>query len=443
MNRDELLDRIKSEVILREGEIREHEWRQIGLLTEAVASGISERDFFQLVQDVSRKVDSDLPRITSLGTKIKEAAERSNRQLTEEDLKQFVSEAERLQLPRTFVEKKWIPQIISTVPITVVEETPFEEIRPLSTTRPVRSAPSVQHNKPASRPVEIKPEQAGAIERGKPVPNTYGSSQPPIDQNFDQAYDLVQKATPKYTLDTLLGPVGVTLSNVDLWRNLLNKSLKWAGIFFGLVWKVLAFITVSAFNAILAFGRLLGRAEFWRATASLIRVAIVVGIGWWLWSWYSNKVSKAAPRPTNVATVISTKAPRHSKRHKKGKSHNVNYSLASTKAGAGIPAGSQPNVDGKGSLTKTNAPDSSLSVAQSNQSAATSKQYDTILDRVGQFGERPAAKNGKWGLWVNDRWFIQPEYDEIDVFKNNVATVRLNGQLFNIGRRGNQIREEE
>ncbi len=438
MNRDELLDRIKSEVILREGEIREHEWRQIGLLTEAVASGISERDFFQLVQDVSRKVDSDLPRITSLGTKIKEAAERSNRQLTEEDLKQFVSEAERLQLPRTFVEKKWIPQIVSTVPIAAVEEA-----RLVPDPQSSQQRKPVQREKPATNPVKTKSRQAGFIEKGQPISNEFENSQLFIDQNSKQLYTPVQEPALEHPVKSFLRPVGATLSNVDLWRRLLNTSLKWSGIFFGLVWKVLAFITVSAFNAILAFGRLLGRAEFWRATASLIRVAMVVGIGWWLWSWYSNKVSKAVPGPTNVATVISTKAPRHSKKHKKGKSHSVNYALASTKAGAGMPAGSQPNVDGKGSLTKTNAPDSSLSVAQSNQSAVTSRQYDSILDRVGQFGERPAAKNGKWGLWANDRWFIQPEYDEIDVFKNNVATVRLNGQLFNIGRRGNQIREED
>lgn len=70
------------------------------------------------------------------------------------------------------------------------------------------------------------------------------------------------------------------------------------------------------------------------------------------------------------------------------------------------------------------------------------RPYDTIKDEVGQFGEHAASKGDKWGLWLKGQWLIEPDYDEIDVFRNDKARVRLNAQRFDINQGNMQIREQ-
>ncbi len=68
---------------------------------------------------------------------------------------------------------------------------------------------------------------------------------------------------------------------------------------------------------------------------------------------------------------------------------------------------------------------------------------DKILSERGQYGEQAAQRNGKWGLWRNKTWMIQPIYDDISLFRDRRAVVTLAGQTFDIDYFGSRIRDSQ
>jgi hypothetical protein len=120
MTLEELRDRIKNEVVLYEGELADWQWRQKGLVAEANELGIS--DFTRLVNDISRQVNRDFGKILDLKKKIVTVALQRQNKLTETDINQFVTEAERVQLSRAFVTEQWIPAILDALPVSSTPE---------------------------------------------------------------------------------------------------------------------------------------------------------------------------------------------------------------------------------------------------------------------------------------------------------------------------------
>lgn len=116
MTLDELRERIKDEVVLHEGNVADYQWRQMGLTDEAAKLGVSGPDFGRLVNQVSLTVAPDLGRITEIKEDILKLARQRRKQLTDWDIRQFVDEAERAHLTRSFVVGTWIPTLLQQVP---------------------------------------------------------------------------------------------------------------------------------------------------------------------------------------------------------------------------------------------------------------------------------------------------------------------------------------
>jgi hypothetical protein len=72
-----------------------------------------------------------------------------------------------------------------------------------------------------------------------------------------------------------------------------------------------------------------------------------------------------------------------------------------------------------------------------------SASYNRILPERGQYGEQAAQKNGRWGLWRDGKWMIQPLYDDIGLFHDRRAAVTLDKQTFEIDYFGSRIREPD
>lgn len=116
MSIDELKERIKEEVVLREGDLFEWQWRQLGLVAEANELGIAEADFLTIVNEVSRAIHPFFGRISDLKVKITDLARIQRKKLTTAQVDQIVADAVRLQLPPDFVRDRWLPAILANVP---------------------------------------------------------------------------------------------------------------------------------------------------------------------------------------------------------------------------------------------------------------------------------------------------------------------------------------
>lgn len=131
MSLDELNERIKEEVVLREGDLFEWQWRQMGLVAEAEALGVPAGDFLGLVNNVSRAINPYFGRISDLKIKVADLARLQRKKLTDPQMGQIVADAERLQLPPDFVKSRWIPAILATIPEPVESPNPPVTVAPV------------------------------------------------------------------------------------------------------------------------------------------------------------------------------------------------------------------------------------------------------------------------------------------------------------------------
>lgn len=159
MSLDELKERIKEEVVLREGDLFEWQWRQLGLMAQAEESGVSAGEFLAMVNEVSRAVNPYFGRISDLKIKVTELARIGRKKLTDVQINQVVTEATRLQLLPGFVRERWIPAILAAVPEPVeppaAEPTPAPPVpAPLTEPAAVLPTPAVSAESTVS-PVRV------------------------------------------------------------------------------------------------------------------------------------------------------------------------------------------------------------------------------------------------------------------------------------------------
>ncbi|UHG89937.1 WG repeat-containing protein [Spirosoma oryzicola] len=145
MTLTELKERIKEEVVLHEGDLKEWQWRRNGLLTEAEQDGIASAEFMRLVNDVSYQVGGLFPRINSLKSTAETYARTDKKKLLPLHLEEIITEAERLTLSRSFVTDRWLPAILATIP-----DPPKSEPVTAPPPQPVPSAPSIPQATPTS-----------------------------------------------------------------------------------------------------------------------------------------------------------------------------------------------------------------------------------------------------------------------------------------------------
>ncbi len=149
MTLDELKERIKNEVVLREGDLFDWQWRQLGLVAEAEELGVPSGEFLALVNEVSRAINPYFGRISDLKIKVADLARLQRKQLTDAQIRQITDDAGRLQLQPDFVTEQWIPAILATVPEPT--ELPEEPVSPVQEVPPVVAA---------TVPVELPPTPA-------------------------------------------------------------------------------------------------------------------------------------------------------------------------------------------------------------------------------------------------------------------------------------------
>ncbi|QHV95766.1 WG repeat-containing protein [Spirosoma endbachense] len=143
MTLTELKERIKEEVVLHEGDLKEWQWRRNGLLTEAEQDGIPSAEFMRLVNDVSYQLGGLFPRINALKSTAETYARADKKQLLPLHLDELVAEAERLTLSKNFVTKRWLPAILATIPDPPKSETVAVPVQPPAPVTPPSVVPVV------------------------------------------------------------------------------------------------------------------------------------------------------------------------------------------------------------------------------------------------------------------------------------------------------------
>ncbi|RIV18130.1 hypothetical protein DYU11_29690 [Fibrisoma montanum] len=487
MTLNELQERIKEEVILHDGDLKEWQWRRNGLLTEAEQDGLSAAEFMRQVNDVSYRVGALFPRIHALRDKISDYARADRKQLTSAHINEVVTEAERLTLLRAFVTDRWIPSILATIP----DPAPVAE-----PVRPVVPPAPVPPPQPAALPTELIPPASGLsrdeIRRQVAARlDQYKAVKLIPAQALRNLYDLSRADEPIITEEAFSylvsnfyqatqEPHGNSLRDRLLstdWHHLLreepapppvvpkteppktkpivvrsfraNPGRVRKGEAVMLEWEVegVPFVTVDDLGSMLSpsgRGRVIpskttnyhlfdpsdqplsqltvdvmppNRSGFWGV---LFAVALLLVLYWFLQSTFGQKSNRDTDRDkpkvektTRAASEKTTpQRPRKPRRQK-------TTGLTGT-------ASSSDNAYRSGEATP--------------RSAKATRRYDDIREERGQYGEQQASQDGRWGLWLDDHWLIQPVYDDISVFRNKQATVIQNGQQYQIDINGERIR---
>lgn len=427
MTIDELRERIKNQIVLHDGDLADWQWPATGLPEEATELGIT--DFRRLVNDVSRQLNSYFGRILDLKDKITAQARQQQKKLSNGDIEDIIKEAERLTLSRGFVADQWIPVILKAVP------------EPVAGGGGLPAQPSALSATPA-------PES---------VPNVSSAE---ISQKVKDILDDYDRHIPVLALRTLFRAIGgdeAALAEVvraylaanffsaekeptgqTLKEKLLStdwRHLSW--------WETNAAPVVTAVSApAVAPGpqpngtqsapghpmvdrnyqtppppaqsvkpsrppQRTNLSGLWGVLFALVFLLIVYVM---IKGGGKNQSSEGDER----VNTEQPEAPAKNKTSQKKRRKKKNELLANERSEEVKPA------------------------TQSKQSQVE-PDYEELRDEVGQYNEQPAKKNGRWGLWRNEKWMIKPIYDEVSVFEEGRASVRLGSASFDIDRYGNKV----
>ena len=410
MSLDELRERVRNEFVLREGNVADWQWSRTGLPAEANELGIP--DFLRLVDDVSRPLNAQFGKILELQGTIRKAAIDSQKKLSEVQIGGFALEAERLGLSRAFVTEQWVPHLLAQLPdgpvVTNPINRPGDSVTPPDTT----TAP--------------------------PVPT--GETAESVQKKIRESLDDYKEHIPVQAIRTLFRTI-----NYD------EQQLAEA---------VLAYLTTNFY------------ASETEPTGPTLREKLT-STGWRHLAWW-DKPEPAANVPDSPTQVVSPPplAPASAAKssglrdllvalliaggligfvlvlvRSSGRVEPVEEVRTSVDKAEPTTERIRPRSTKRSKKRKDNPPKGTTKPQQTTETGddvatATNRPYDKLLDDVGQFGESPARKDGQWGLWKRrGNWLITPQYDAIEVYKNNRARVTINGNSYYIDEDGNRIRE--
>ena len=451
MTIDELRERIKNQIVLHDGELADWQWPATGLPTEAAELGIT--DFRRLVNDVSRQLNSYFGRILDLKEKVIAQARKQQKKLSNGDIDDIVNEAERLTLARGFVADQWIPAILKSIPDT-------------SSGNPAPSLsvpPQTTYLSPTPSPLSAQ--ATGPVASSAPGPVSSPEATPgastDIDQKVKDILDDYDRHIPIQALRTLFRAIGGdenTLAEAVqgyLSANFFSAETEPKGQtlkekLLSTAWRHLSWwedkatppapsanspvVTTSQPESVKATQAALGhpmvdsnyqpppqapqsgsppnqpRTNLSGLWGALFAVAFLLIIYWFVKGGNKNPTAESKER----LRTEQTEAPVKSRKTRKKRSKAAN-----------APGTSEQRKEGQRTAGAKTAP--------------AKPEYEELLDDVGQYSEQPARKNGRWGLWRNEKWFIKPIYDEVTVFQDGRATVTLGNVTFEIDRFGNKV----
>lgn len=179
-----------------------------------------------------------------------------------------------------------------------------------------------------------------------------------------------------------------------------------------------------------------------------VLVALVIGVAsilLWLWKGKLTEIDRSTSRVEVVETAPAPTAP-----ITPGKE-------ITTQSNADLIRGRGPHLSVLETPVVKKADNAVNPAAKTVQPIATEgsekdnalntsavKPYDSVDNRVGDFGLRAARKGAKWGyVDQKEQWHIEPIYDDVTPFQNGKAIVMLDGQQISIDRDGARIREDE
>ncbi|GAB3315803.1 hypothetical protein GCM10027299_05260 [Larkinella ripae] len=453
MTLEELRDRIKNEVVLYEGELADWQWRQKGLVDEASALGIS--DFTRLVNDISRQVNRDFGKILDLKKKIVTVALQRQKKLTDADLNQFITEAERVQLSRAFVTEQWIPAILSALPET---ETLSGNPAPTSPAEPVKlpQPPPVPATAPAVEPVD-------AVRRKiKNILDDYDKHIQAQSLNFlfkavdyDEAAlaEEIRRYLSEHYYASVHPPRGNTLKeklistdwrHLSWWEKDSPKTPEYVKTQTGYTTTPSVAVTDPPNRP---------AAGAWASPekppqtvpppvqppntpqksglsdAALIGLAVLSAL---ILIWVVLRLTRGDEEPEPTP-----------KRSKNRTSQSVSPEALESRAASS----KKKKQSTRGKETEgTRAHKTERRSADSGKNTRTQPEseegdFDHVDETVGDFGLRPAQKGKFWGyIDKRNKWTIEPQFDLATPFNNGKASVEMDGNQFFIDRYGNRIR---
>lgn len=438
MSIEELRERITNELVLHEGNVADWQWTRTGLPNEARDLGIA--DFFRLVDDVSRGLNAQFGKILDLQAAIKKVATDSQRRLSDVQIGGFALNGERLGLSRAFVTEQWVPRLVAQLPS---EESAIGVDR-------MNNVPT-----PAPAPLSTLP-TSGTSAKAVPVQSgTLAETEDTMKQKVRDILDDYKEHIPaqairalfraitydeKSLADAVLAhlttnfyasetePQGSTLreklTSTD-WRNLIwwerQQQAQKANV------PPPASLAPSGTLPNPATLPVSTKSSGWR---DLLVALLIAGglIGFVVVLIRSNSASTTKPDKQQIdneqveTPIHKQPAARKSELQRK----------RDAKAARKQREIEQAQADADNKTPATNLPD--------DQAGTPTKEYDELFNDVGQYGERPARKDGQWGLWRKGKWMVLPVYDKIDVFREGRAHVSVNGNSYDIDRSGNRVR---
>jgi|GEM_PF-5298678 len=486
MTLDELRERIKDEIVLHEGDVAEWEWQRKGLTAEAQQLGLSPDAFTRLVNQVSYAIAPDFGRISELKARIHDKALAQQRKLSEEDIRQFVEEADRVRLTRTFVTEQWIPAILAALPAAQAPEPKPAPVVPPPPVAPPPPAPAADRGWESRESVQRKIREI-LDEYDKHIPARNLSVMFKAISYDEQALakEILTYLSEHYYA-SLKPPRGATLKERLLstdWRHLSwwDKDLSEpgepvplpaapvlvefsvepeevkAGETATLRWKVenATAVAISGVGANLppegsrsftpdrpvtysmtdSTNRLLGEVTVnVRPKRSLadqaglwgILLALLLAA---LMLWVVKESNEPdTDRNRGRSTVPETYRP--------NAGDEPVAVLESPQEEPAAPATNEDRDETDEATASRPARDSLRRTAQA--SPAPSRDYDEVIEAEGPL--RPASRGGKWGFVDRDgKWVLPAVYEEVRPFRDGRATVLQEGEWFNINTNGERV----
>ena len=477
MNMATLQERIKEEIVLRRGQVKERQWRQTGLTDEAARAGISAEEFRRLVNEVSRQINFE--KLADLRRRLEDALDWNvgpgslQYQLHQTQEDDFVAEGERMGLSASFMEDHWIPQLIADLKKenshNPAAEEPNETVTPPP---PVAPAPPVS-NAPTSSPAVPQefpgiPAPPPLHERVKAILDEY--------QGHITARDLRLLFRAMHTDERVLAeeilayfsanfyasetePLGATLREKLLstdWRH-----LSW--------WdKAPVAEPVSTPEPAQAYvppapepapayvppvsepvQRLAQPVAPPRSNAGLWGAVFAVVVLLILYLLIKPNQKKSGQDREEDGTDRTEKTtdskPSNRKRTTDQSNNRADRDEGVVRNSTDSPSDENVATDNKKlndrRANSTTEPVPSETKPPIEDSVKPLRKYDRLLETTGQFGEQPAKLGRKWGLWRDNEWMIYPIYDDITTFRDGRATVVRNGKTYDIDEKGNTVEE--
>lgn len=410
MSLDELRERIKNELVLHEGNIADWQWNRTGLPVDARELGVT--DFLRLVDDVARPLNAQFSKILELQTAIQRLAVDTQKQLSDVQIGGFALEAERLGLSRSFVTSQWVPNILAQLPDA---ESPPQPVQPVPSSQQPEAAPPPSAPAPDADEVMRQKVRHSLDDHKEYIPAAVIRT---LFRTIDYDEPKLAEAILAYLRDNFYAsetePTGNSLrdklTSTD-WRHLV-----W--------WEKTPAVQPPVATTPLPPSPAPPAATKRASTGlrDMLFALLIAGglIGFVIFLIKSGDSAATTDRQATTDRIDSiARAERTQPSEKTGRRSKKKRRLPPPK------------------------PTDTRTTPEKAQPTTSPREqpYDELLNDVGQYGERPARKDGQWGLWRKGRWMVLPVYDAIKVYNDGRARVSINGNSYDIDRNGDRIRD--